>query len=161
MKNFGIKVIHEICFSRSYNVSNFQDDLKYLYRVSGFEGVGITFIFTDNEIKDEAFLEYLNNVLSAGEVANLFAKDEMDEITNDLTPVMKKKDPKRLPTQDNLYDFFISRARNNLHIVLCFSPVIIYLPTSTIFFLDFNEKKEKNNQFFSIFRWEENSGQEL
>ncbi|KAL0274316.1 UNVERIFIED_CONTAM: hypothetical protein PYX00_006769 [Menopon gallinae] len=114
---------HQIILSRAYNVGNFQDDLKYLYRVAGLEGQGITFIFTDNEIKDEAFLEYLNNVLSAGEVANLFAKDELDEITTDLIPVMKKKDPKRVPTQDNLYDFFISRARNNLHVVLCFSPV--------------------------------------
>lgn len=87
----------------------------------------MTFIFTDNECKDEGFLEYINNILSVGEVANLFPKDELDEILTNLVPIMKKHDPKRIPTQDNLYDFFISRARNNLHIALCFSPVNLFI----------------------------------
>ena len=47
----------------------------------------------------------------------------LDEIVNELIPIMKKYEPKRIPTQDNLYDYFISRARKYLHIVLCFSPV--------------------------------------
>uniref|UniRef100_H0WXE9 Dynein axonemal heavy chain 8 n=1 Tax=Otolemur garnettii TaxID=30611 RepID=H0WXE9_OTOGA len=112
-----------ISLTLSYNVSNLTDDLKALYKVAGGEGKGITFIFTDNEIKDEAFLEYLNNLLSSGEISNLFARDEMDEITQSLISVMKRELPRHPPTFDNLYEYFISRSRKNLHVVLCFSPV--------------------------------------
>ncbi|XP_070701078.1 dynein axonemal heavy chain 8-like [Pempheris klunzingeri] len=115
--------IFQITLTRTYNISNFMEDLKLLYKTAGAEGKGITFIFTDNEIKDEAFLEYLNNVLSSGEVSNLFAKDEIQEITQNLISVMKKELPRIPPTFDNLYDYFISRSRKNLHVVLCFSPV--------------------------------------
>ncbi|XP_021362874.1 dynein heavy chain 5, axonemal-like isoform X1 [Mizuhopecten yessoensis] len=113
----------QITLTRSYNVSNLMDDLKFLYRTSGQQGSGITFIFTDNEIKDEGFLEYMNNILSSGEVSGLFARDEMDEILQELIGVMKKEFPRRVPTNENLYDFYLSRCRQNLHVALCFSPV--------------------------------------
>lgn len=119
------------------------DDLKKLYREAGTFSKGLTFIFTDNEIKDEAFLEYINNILSVGEIAGLFPKDELDDIYTTVTPLMRKDDPKRPPLQDNLHDYFITRARDNLHIVLCFSPVrfhiyainfchLIFIPISNI-----------------------------
>ncbi|XP_072307391.1 dynein axonemal heavy chain 5 [Eucyclogobius newberryi] len=113
----------QITLTRSYGCSNFLDDLRALYRLSGQQGVGVTFLFTDNDIKDEAFLEFMNNVLASGEVSNLFPRDELDDITQDLIPAMKRHAPKRPPTPENLYDYFLSRVRANLHVVLCFSPI--------------------------------------
>lgn len=109
---------------RSYNVSNLLEDLKQLYRLSGGpQGKGITFIFTDNDIKDESFLEYLNSILKGGEVSQLFSREEIDEICQDLVPTMKKEFSKRPSSRENLYEYFAGRCKKNLHVVLCFSPV--------------------------------------
>uniref|UniRef100_A0A8D2M4Z3 Dynein, axonemal, heavy chain 5 n=1 Tax=Zonotrichia albicollis TaxID=44394 RepID=A0A8D2M4Z3_ZONAL len=113
----------QITLTRTYSTNNLLDDLKMLYRTAGQIGKGVVFIFTDNEVRDESFLEYMNNVLASGEVSNLFARDEISEITEDLIPAMKKEYPRLSPTGENLYNYFLSRVRNNLHVVLCFSPV--------------------------------------
>uniref|UniRef100_A0A8U8B8L8 Dynein, axonemal, heavy chain 5 n=1 Tax=Geospiza parvula TaxID=87175 RepID=A0A8U8B8L8_GEOPR len=113
----------QITLTRTYATNNLLDDLKMLYRAAGQKGKGVVFIFTDNEVRDESFLEYMNNVLASGEVSNLFARDEIGEITQDLIPAMKKEYPRLSPTGENLYNYFLARVRNNLHVVLCFSPV--------------------------------------
>ena len=115
--------IFQIQLSRSYNANNLLEDIKALYMTAGVKGKGVTFVLTDNEIKQEGFLEYINNLLATGEIGGLFQRDEIDSICSDLIPVMKKEFPRRAPTNEALYDYFITRVRNNLHVVLCFSPV--------------------------------------
>lgn len=44
-------------------------------------------------------------------------------IVNDIRPIMKQAQPGVPDTWDNLYSFFLNRVRDNLHVILCFSPV--------------------------------------
>ena len=53
----------------------------------------------------------------------MFARDEMDEMLNELIGTMKKEFPRRPPSLENLYDYYMMRVKTNLHVALCFSPV--------------------------------------
>lgn len=50
-------------------------------------------------------------------------KDELDMIINDIRPIMKAAQPGVPDTWENLYAFFLNRVRDNLHVMLCLSPV--------------------------------------
>ena len=38
------------------------------------------FLFTDTQVVEETFLEDINNILSSGEVPNLYKPDEFEEV---------------------------------------------------------------------------------
>ena len=49
---------------------------QVLFRNCGVNGHKTTFLFTDQDIKEESFLEYVNNVLASGLASQIFSKDE-------------------------------------------------------------------------------------
>uniref|UniRef100_A0AAQ5X8M4 Dynein axonemal heavy chain 12 n=1 Tax=Amphiprion ocellaris TaxID=80972 RepID=A0AAQ5X8M4_AMPOC len=77
------------------------------------------FLVTDAQIKDEAFLEDVDSVLNTGEVPNLFAIDEKQEIMEVAQAGNKSLELSPL----TLFAFFVARCRENLHIVVAFSPI--------------------------------------
>ncbi|GBG77441.1 hypothetical protein CBR_g23890 [Chara braunii] len=113
----------QLTITKTYSIPNLLDDIKGMYKVAGFKGQAVAFIFSDTEVKEESFLEYVNQMLMTGEVSGLFPKDEIDMIINDMRTVMRAASPTTPDTYDNLYRFFMDRVRDNLHIILCFSPV--------------------------------------
>jgi len=115
--------IFQITITKTYNENNLFEDIRGLYKTAGLKGSKVCFLFTDSEVKKESFLEYINQVLMTGEVAGLFAKDEQLAIIADMRPIMKKLAPHIADTVDNLWSFFINRVRENLHVMLAFSPV--------------------------------------
>lgn len=51
---------------------------------------GITFLVTSNQMKQDSFLEDINNLLNSGEIPNLYCIEELDEILGKIKEHMKK-----------------------------------------------------------------------
>nr|XP_033781609.1 dynein heavy chain 12, axonemal isoform X2 [Geotrypetes seraphini] len=66
--------------SKSYGMNEWREDLKSLLKNAGVKGQQIVFLITDTQIKQEAFLEDVDSLLNTGEVPNIFAVDEKQEI---------------------------------------------------------------------------------
>ena len=46
---------------------------------AGLKDNPIVFLFSDTQIKEESFLEDINNILNSGDVPNIYAQDELDK----------------------------------------------------------------------------------
>ncbi|XP_077326811.1 dynein axonemal heavy chain 2 [Lithobates pipiens] len=113
--------VFQLEVTRGYRRQEFREDIKKLYRLAGVDGRPSVFLLTDTQITEEAFLEDINNILSSGEVPNLYKADEFEEIRSILQEKAKAEGVPDNP--ESLFNFLIERVRNNLHIVLCMSPV--------------------------------------
>jgi len=72
--------LFQITLCRGYSEISFREEMKTLYNMVGVENRRIVFMFTTAHIKDEGFLELVNNMLTAGFVPALFTEDEKDTI---------------------------------------------------------------------------------
>ena len=62
-------------------IMNLFSDIKRLYFQAGVENKPTVFLFVDTQVQEESFLEDINNVLSSGEVPNLYKPDEFEEVS--------------------------------------------------------------------------------
>ena len=85
MLEYGSTLSIEI--TKGYKSDNFHDFIKDLFKITGIGGKKKTFLFVDSQIIFESFLEDINNILNSGEVPNLWALDEKDQLLGDMRPV--------------------------------------------------------------------------
>ncbi|XP_041955531.1 dynein heavy chain 12, axonemal isoform X1 [Alosa sapidissima] len=109
--------------SKSYGMNEWRDDLKHLLKSAGVKGQKTVFLLTDAQIKEEAFLEDVDSVLNTGEVPNLFAVDEKQEIMEAVRPIAQAGNKNLEFSPLSLFAYFVTRCRENLHIVVAFSPI--------------------------------------
>nr|XP_061802869.1 dynein axonemal heavy chain 12-like [Nerophis lumbriciformis] len=109
--------------SKNYSMIEWRDDLKKLLKDAGVKGQKIVFLLTDAQIKDETFLEDINSFLNTGEVPNLFATDEKQDIIESICPIAQAKNKSLELSPLSLFAYFLARCKENLHIVVAFSPI--------------------------------------
>lgn len=71
----------QITVTTHYRTPEFREDLKILYSMTGVKNKPTSFLFSGAQVVEEQFLEIVNNMLSSGEVANLYKSDEMEDVS--------------------------------------------------------------------------------
>ena len=54
------------------------------------EGKPVVFLFSDNQIKDESFVEDINVILNTGDVPNLYPADEKADIIEKMQAIARQ-----------------------------------------------------------------------
>ncbi|EPY81024.1 hypothetical protein CB1_000762017 [Camelus ferus] len=109
--------------SKGYGMNEWREDLKVLLRNVGMRGQKTVFLITDTQIKEEAFLEDIDSVLNTGEVPNIFAADEKQEVMEGVRPVAQAGNKHDELSPLALFAFFVNCCKDNLHVVVAFSPI--------------------------------------
>jgi len=110
--------IYQIEINKGYDQKSWVEDLQNLLKQCGIENKETAFIFTDTQIWKEAILEDISSLLNNGEVPGLFPADERAKIVEEISSVLPEGG-----TANEKYNYFISKCKENLHLILCFSPV--------------------------------------
>jgi dynein heavy chain len=108
----------EISLVRGYGEAEFKEDLKELYKKLAVQP--IVFLFTDAHVVEPGFLEFINNMLSTGMIPSLFEQDEKDGFISSVRGEVQAAGI--VVTNANCWNYFVNKARNNLHVVLAMSP---------------------------------------
>lgn len=115
--------IVQILVTSTYGIMDFRTDMQELYRKCGLRGYPFAFVITDTQIVCQDMLVYLNDMLSSGNVPELFNQDERDGIIGSIMNEVKASGITDYSNPDVCWEYFITKVRSHLHIILCFSPV--------------------------------------
>lgn len=114
MLGFELRTLN---ISRDYGIKQFNEDVKSVMQAAGVGGQHTVLLVEDFQLVSEYILEVLNSLVSSGEVPGLYTHEELEPLLSPLREEMREVGTFRTP-----YEFFVSRVRKNLHIVVLMDP---------------------------------------
>ena len=131
---------------KDYGAIEFKKDLQAMFNKCGIKQEGVLLLVNDAHVTNERFFVQINDLLSCGNIPELFNKDERETICNNpkvlytplspisplvaLSPVLhyfpkvlnkaKKEGFSNDPA--SVWRYFLIKVRQYLHVALCFSP---------------------------------------
>ncbi|NXL44771.1 DYH1 protein, partial [Podilymbus podiceps] len=111
----------QIELSKNYGMTEWRDDVRKIMMKAGLQSLPKTFLFVDTQIKNESFLEDINNLLNSGDIPDIYNPDDQEQILTAMKPIVR--DLGQQPTKANLMAAYTGRVHSNIHVVLCMSPI--------------------------------------
>uniref|UniRef100_A0A673U890 Dynein axonemal heavy chain 3 n=1 Tax=Suricata suricatta TaxID=37032 RepID=A0A673U890_SURSU len=115
--------LYQIEITKSYSIHDWREDLKKIMLQAGVATKSTVFLFTDNQIKDESYVEDINMLLNTGDVPNIFPADEKAELVEKMQMAARTEGEKIEVTPLSMYNFFIERETNQVCFSLAMSPI--------------------------------------
>ncbi|XP_043921477.1 dynein axonemal heavy chain 11 [Protopterus annectens] len=113
--------VFQTTIKKGYGIQDLKVDIANLYIKTGAKNMPTVFLLTDAQVPDERFLVLINDLLASGEVLDLFSDEEVDNIIIGIRNEVRGLG--LLDTRENCWRFFLDRVRQQLKVILCFSPV--------------------------------------
>lgn len=109
--------------TKNYGANDWHDDIKTVCKEAGGMDKHTVFLMTENQLKMELFLQDIDCLLNQGEVPNLFAIDEKQEVLEMVRLAAQGGNRNIDISPLQVFSFFVNRCKQKLHIVLCLSPI--------------------------------------
>ncbi|XP_054638441.1 dynein axonemal heavy chain 11 isoform X2 [Dunckerocampus dactyliophorus] len=113
--------VFQITLHKGYSIQDLKMDLAGLFLKAGVKNQRVALLMTDAQIPDERFLVIVNDLLSSGEIPEVFSEEETEGIVSSVKAEVRALG--LLETKENCWRFFIDRVRLQMTVVLCLSPV--------------------------------------